>query len=91
MISLQNALEPSSRAAAAAGPKARIPAWVRALVSPVSVKKSSPKPVEGRNTPFSGRLNGVPLPLASAFASNGTVPSVAVSWMVTHDVWNTLP
>ncbi len=58
-----------------------------ALVSPVSVKKKSRNPSPGWNCPFSGRLNGVAwCALAAAFASNGVVPSVAVSWMVVHRV-----
>ena len=71
-------------------PKA-LAASVSAFVSPVSVKKNSRKCVPGRKTPFSGRLNGVPLPFASLLASNGSLPFVAVSWIVTHFVLNTLP
>jgi len=63
-----------------------------AFVSPVSVKKKSRKCEPGRNTPFSGRLNGVPCAaFASVFALNGAVPSTAVSWIVIHFVLNTLP
>ena len=54
-------------------------------VSPVSANTNERKSVPGTNLPFSGRLSGVaPLALASALASNGAVPSVAVSWIVTH-------
>ena len=61
-------------------------------VSPVSVKKNSRNVVPGRKTPFSGRLNGVAsAALASALASNGSVPSVSVSWIVTQLVSNVLP
>jgi hypothetical protein len=72
-------------------PPNALPASVSAFVSPVSVKKNSRKRVPGRKMPFSGRLNGVPLPLARLLASNGAVPSVAVSWIVTHFVLKTLP
>jgi len=63
-----------------------------ALVSPVSSKKNSRKPLPGRNWPFSGRLNGVPpFALASELALNVLVPSTAVSWMVTQLAANELP
>ncbi len=62
------------------------------LVSPVSSKKNSRNWLPGRNTPFSGRLNGVAdLALASALALNAAKPSVSVSWIVTHLVSNTTP
>src|SRR5262249_56866235 len=63
-----------------------------AFVSPVSVNTNSPKCVPGRNTPFSGRFNGVPFAaFAAVFALKDVVPSTAVSWMVIHLVLNTLP
>src|SRR4051812_17659010 len=63
------------------------------VVSPVSVNANERKRVPGWKTPFSGRLNGVPpsSAFASAAALNGAVPSVAVSWSVTHFVWNVWP
>ena len=69
-----------------------VPASVASVVSPVSVKKNFLKPVPGLKTPFSGRLNGVPPAfLAAALASNAAVPSVLVSWIVTHSVLKTWP
>jgi hypothetical protein len=51
-----------------------------AFVSPVSSKKNCLKSEPGRKSPFSGRLNGVPLAaLARVFALKGAVPSAAVS------------
>ena len=41
-------------------------AWVRLSVSPVSSKKNVRKPLPGWKRPFSGRLNGVPLPAFAA-------------------------
>ena len=64
----------------------------RLSVSPVSSKKNVRKPVPGWNCPFSGRLNGVALAaFAAALALNGAVPSIAVSWIVTHFVANVWP
>jgi hypothetical protein len=63
-----------------------------AFVSPVSSKKNSSKCEPGRNCPFSGRLNGVACAaFASGFATNGALPSVAVSWIVIHFVGNVRP
>ena len=46
-------------------------------------KKKVRKCELGWNCAFSGRLNGVaPSALAAALASNGAVPSIAVSWIV---------
>ena len=68
------------------------PASVRMSVSPVSVNANARNFVPGRKTPFSGRLNGVPsAAFASALASNESVPSVSVSWIVIHFVLNVLP
>src|SRR4249919_1594862 len=56
-----------------------------AFVSPVAAKTNVRKPDPGRNWRFSGRSNGVaPAALASALASNGAVPFVAVLWIVIH-------
>ena len=63
-----------------------------AFVSPVSVKKNSPKCEPGRKTPFSGRLNGVAFAaFAATFALNGVVPSAAVSCTVTQRVAKLVP
>ena len=52
-------------------------------MSPVAAKTNVRKPDPGRNWRFSGRSNGVaPAALASALASNGAVPFVAVLWTV---------
>ena len=62
------------------------------FVSPVSSKKNFVKSVPGWKTPFSGRLNGVAFAaLASGPATNGALPSVAVSWTVIQRVLNELP
>jgi hypothetical protein len=67
------------------------------FVSPVGTKKNVLKSVPGWNDPFSGRLNGVPLlpwlftPFAARLASNGAVPSVSVSWIVTQRIGNESP
>lgn len=48
------------------------------------VKWNSRNLLRGRNTPFSGRLEGIPqMSLASALASKSAVPLAAVSWIVT--------
>ena len=58
-----------------------------ALVSPVSSKKNVLNFEPGWKRPFSGRLNGVALAaLARSIATNGALPSTAVSWIVTHFV-----
>ena len=60
-------------------------------MSPVAANTNVLKLEPGRNWRFSGRSNGVaPAALASALASNGAVPLVAVLWIVIqcagHDV-----
>ncbi len=70
-------IEPQPPAAAFSG--------LVALVSPVSSKKNFVKSEPGWKRPFSGRLNGVAFAaLASSIATNGALPSTAVSWIVTH-------
>ena len=73
-------------------PPAVLFSGLAAFVSPVSSKKNVPKPVPGWNWPFSGRLNGVACAaFAATFASNGELPSTAVSWTVTQRVLNVFP
>ena len=75
-VSLKTPVQPPQQLFSTAGP---------ALVSPVSSKKNCVKCPSGRNSPFSGRLNGVPFAaLAAVFALNGALPSTAVSWIVTQ-------
>ena len=63
-----------------------------AFVSPVSSKKNSRKLAPGRNTPLSGRLNGVACAaFAATFALNGAFPWTCVSCTVTHRVANLCP
>ena len=63
-----------------------------ALVSPVAVNTNVWKPEPGRNWRFSGRSNGVaPAAFASALASNGEVPFLAVLWTVIHCAGQDVP
>src|SRR5215510_344964 len=66
---------------------------VRLSVSPVSSKKNSVNFDPGRNTPFSGRLNGVaPAAFASVFASGpGSGVDESVVAIVTHFVGYDVP
>ncbi len=63
-----------------------------AFVSPVAAKTNVRNPDPGRNWRFSGRSNGVaPAAFASALASNGAVPFVAVLWIVIHCAGQDVP
>src|SRR5262249_17180247 len=80
-------IEPHDPRAASAG-------WppAAASVSPVGQKKNVSKPEPGRNLAFSGRLNGVAdFAFASALASNGAKPSVAVSCTSTQVAGQEVP
>ena len=84
--------EPIDESGAQPQPPAAPFSGLVALVSPVSSKKNFVKCEPGWNSPFSGRLNGVaPAALARSIATNGALPSTAVSWIVTQRVSNDLP